>query len=532
MSPGGQARDLAEVLARARHAARAVPGRPAFTFYRAGKRTARLSWYGFVAAIERAACALAERHGVKRGQRVAVLMANNERTPIVVLAIMALGAVAVPLNPTLEPEDWRFVALDSGSMGVVVADELRSKVELLEHALSFVCNDQELCAHVPSGPVPYGHDLAHEPAVILYTSGTTGQPKGVVLSHANLLANGRSMARHFGLHGQAQLAVMPLYHAHALGFGLMTMLASHGHLVLTEGLNAFHWAEIIRVERVHATSLVPTLLPFLLKLRVHALHLPSLKALLVSSAPLSQQLARDFIAGTDIPLVQGWGLSEYTNFATCGDADDGVEASRRQLLTGEWPSIGRPLPGVQMQVRDADGRVLAAGARGELFVRGPSRMLGYFRRGEPPRLQGDWLATGDEGYFDVDERGPLYFITGRIKDLIIRDAEKLSPLAIERRLLQGCPQLLGRVAVVGFTHALHGEEIGAYVETPDGGGELVERLLRCAQELPNGVRPKVVLCGTHPIPRTNTGKVQRARLKTLFDAYATCSGPTVMERAP
>lgn len=527
-----ESRDLAELLIRAGHAVPEVAGRPAFTFYRAGKRTARLSWNGFVAAVERAACALAERHGVKRGQRVAVLMANNERTPVVMLAIMALGAVAVPLNPTLEPVDWRFVALDSGSIGVVIADELRPKAELLEHALGFVCNEVELCAHVPRGPVPYGRDLAGEPAAILYTSGTTGQPKGVVLSHANLLANGRSMARHFGLQGQAQLAVMPLYHAHALGFGLMTMLVSHGHLVLTDGLNAFHWAEIIRVEQVHATSLVPPLLPFLLKLRVHARHLPSLKALLVSSAPLSQQLAHDFLAGTEIPLVQGWGLSEYTNFATCGDVEGGIDSSRRQLLEGEWPSIGRPLPGVQVQVRDADGQVLAPGARGELFVRGPSRMLGYFRRGEPPRLEGDWLATGDEGYFDLDERGPLFFITGRIKDLIIRDAEKLSPLAIERRLLEACPQLHGRVAVVGFTHAVHGEEIGAYIETPDCGGELAARLLRRAQELPNGLRPKVVLCGTRPIPRTHTGKVQRSQLKMLFGAHASCSGPTVMERAP
>jgi long-chain acyl-CoA synthetase len=529
VTPGAptSATDVARLLREVAGAGPQLQDRPAFTFYRAGMRSSRLAWRDLAAAVHRAAAALAERHGVRRGDRVAVLMPNGDRTAVVLLAVMALGAVAVPLNPVQDHAEWSFAARDSGCVGAVVAESMHPHAASLAQATGFLCTDWELCAHEPHGAALSTDDLAQAPAVILYTSGTTGQPKGVVLTHANLLANGRAMARHFGLDGDAQLAVMPLYHAHALGFGLMSALVSGGHLVLSDGLNAFHWQDIVRAEQVRATSVVPTLLPFLLKLRVHADKVPTLKALLVSSAPLSQRLAQDFIDQTGIALVQGWGLSEFTNFATCSDVA-GVEASRRQLAQRAWPSIGRPLPGFDVQVRGDDGTALPAGEKGELHVRGASRMLGYF--GRPP-TDGDWLATGDEGYFEQDEQGPLYFITGRIKDLIIRNAEKVSPLAIEGRLLEACPALQGKLAVVGYAHELNGEEIGAYVEAPDGSGALAACIARAADALPNTLRPKVVLWGTPPIPRTHTGKVQRALLKPMFDPYRAYNGPTRLEAA-
>jgi len=526
------AADLARLLRAARAAGPEALARPALSFYREGRLVERASWAALLADVERASHALASRHGVRRGDRVALLMPNGEHTVAVMLAVLSLGAVAVPLNPTLEPHDWRHAAEDCGACGVVVASPLTARSGELSSTLGFCCSDGSLLR----GPLPPADPscqeaLADAPAVILYTSGTTGAPKGVVLSHANLLANGRAMAAHFGLRGEPQLAVMPLYHAHALGFGLMTMLVSGGHLVLADRFNAFHWTSIIQAEQVRVTSLVPPLLPFLLKLRARAAAVPTLRALLVSSAPLAADLARELIAQTGLPLVQGWGLSEFTNFATCTDLSPLPEPAHHPLLGHAWPSIGRPLPGFEVQVRGPRGDVQAPGLPGELVVRGASRMLGYF--GHPP-AEDEWLATGDEGYFGEDERGPFFFITGRLKDLIIRDAEKLSPLAIERRLLAACPALEGRLAVVGFTHALHGEEIGAYIESQaEGGdavdGEAVQRLLSCADALPDSLRPKVVLCGARPIPRTHTGKVQRRRLRPLFAGHDRCSGPTRLE---
>ena len=166
-------------------------------------------------------------------------------------------------------------------------------------------------------------------AVVLYTSGTTGNPKGVALRQRNLLCNAWSMAQNFGLDATTQLAVLPLYHAHAFGFGLMTALSTGGHLVFTERLEPFTWAEVIRAESVAVTSVVPTLLPMLLAAGVTREKVPTLRAILVSSAPLPRDLARDFEARTRIPLIQGWGLSEYTNFACCLSPDAPAEEHAR-----------------------------------------------------------------------------------------------------------------------------------------------------------------------------------------------------------
>ncbi len=531
------ANDLAELI---RNYAQPGPAgdTPAFSFYAGAECSHRLTHAELARQVQQTAGALATTYSIRRGDRVAVLMANGPAVPVVMLAVMVLGAIVVPLNPTFDATDWIAVSRDSAAVGLVVSDALKEKAAVLAPELRFIASEAELAAHAAGTAEPMASGLADAPAVILYTSGTTGRPKGVMLSHANLLANGRAMATHFGLDRAAQFAVMPLYHAHALGFGLMTALVSRGHLVLANGMNAFHWASIIRAESVQVTSLVPPLLPFLTKVRVRAAQVPSLKAVLVSSAPLPVQLARDFIDRTGLPLVQGWGLSEFTNFATCADADGGLEQSRQQLTGHQWPTIGRPLPGVEVEVRNAVGEPQPAGVKGELCVRGASRMLGYYAQGRPPVEPGDWLATGDEGYFDVDAQGPLFFITGRIKDIIIRDAEKLSPLAIEHHLLQRCPQLEGRIAVVGFEHALHGEEIGAYVtndstEAPLTGeaDALGAALLEAARELGNATRPKVILWGHKPVPRTHTGKVQRMRLKELFTPYDTYSGPTRIECA-
>src|SRR5436309_15501357 len=131
-------------------------------------------------------------------------------------------------------------------------------------------------------------------AVVLYTSGTTGNPKGVALRQRNLIANGWSMARNFRLDHTTQLAVLPLYHAHAFGFGLMTALTTGGHLVFTDRFDPFAWAEIIRAREVAITSVVPTLLPALLQVKITAERVPTLRAIMVSSAPLGVDLARDF----------------------------------------------------------------------------------------------------------------------------------------------------------------------------------------------------------------------------------------------
>jgi long-chain acyl-CoA synthetase len=508
--------DIPALLAAMARLADAQPDRPALTGYKGRARTGHLTYRELLHRVAAAQRHLSAALGISAGDRVAVLSPNRLEIPVLYLATWRLGAALVPLNPGSPPDDWSYVIDHSEAKLLVCDGELINRLPPLR--IPVVRVEDVATPGVAAGP---GASAGGDLAVVLYTSGTTGQPKGVALSQANLLHNGWSMARCFGLDDTSQLAVLPLYHAHALGFGMMSSLSSGGHLVLAERFDPFAWPEIIRRESVTVTSVVPTLLPPLLETRVAASKVPTLRCLLVSSAPLDLSLARAFERHTEIPLVQGWGLSEYTNFACCLSPALPPEHRRALLLEGELTSIGSPLEGTEVTIID-----------GELCVRGPSRMLGYFKD-EPATSaaidEDGWLHTGDEGQVVHQDR-PYFFITGRKKEIIIRGGEKISPLAVERKLLAALPELLGQLVVVGFPHHAQGEEVGAYLELPALEDSLRLGLMAALDALPVDLRPKVVLHGTAPIPRTHTGKIQRRKLQPLFARFAEHKGPVHVER--
>jgi len=171
------------------------------------------------------------------------------------------------------------------------------------------------------------------------------------------------------------------------------------------------------------------------------------------------------------------------------------------------------------------------GVRGELVVRGHSTMIGYYR--DPENTAGTldpdgWLHTGDEGMFRLRHGRPIHFVTGRLKELIIRDAEKFSPLGLERKLVEALPELSGRLVVLGFLHHEHGEEVGAYLEVEECDAGLRERLGRALETLPISERPKVVLHGKEPIPRTHTGKIQRRKMQPWFARWSGHRGQAII----
>jgi len=510
---------------------------PAFSFYRGKLLDGRLSYAELVTRVTVLAGALRSTYGVEAGDRVAVLAPNRLEIPVLVLALLRLGAVVVPLNPTAAPVDWTYILRHSGARGLAVTRDLSAQVpDGARPAFTIFLEDVFSLRGPPSPPTwPPADALAERLAVVLYTSGTTGEPKGVGLRQRNLLSNAWSMARHFHLDGVPQLSVLPLYHAHAFGFGLMTALSTGGHLVFTERLEPFTWAHVVRSESVEVTSVVPTLLPMLLLAGVTREKVPSLRHILVSSAPLPALVARDFESRTKIPLIQGWGLSEYTNFACCVSPDESPEEHARLMFAWEVPSIGPALQGTDVRVVDASGSPVGEETRGELAVRGHSTMQGYF---EDPLAtsraidEEGWLHTGDEGFFRMHGGRQVFFVTGRLKETIIRDAEKYSPARLEQRILETLPELSGKLVVVGFSHRDHGEEVGAYVEWASLDEGARARLLAAVDAMPLAERPKVVLWGARPIPRTHTGKVQRRKMQSWFAPWESYRGGAVLAEIP
>jgi long-chain acyl-CoA synthetase len=519
--------DIPELLAQLAR----LGDKPALSFYRGKTLDGRLTYSELSARVSALASALYGQFKLAPGDRVALLAPNRLEVPVLTLALLRLGAVVVPLNPGSAPEDWAYVLRHSGARGLCATGELTVRVPALE-GLGFTLLVEDALELTSTGAPPPSlpSALAEAMAVVLYTSGTTGNPKGVALRQRNCLANARSMADNFHLEGTTQLAMLPLYHAHAFGFGLMSALSTGGHLVFTERLEPFTWAQVIKIESVEVTSVVPTLLPMLRAAGVTRDKVPTLRHIMVSSAPLPVDVARDFEGATHIPLIQGWGLSEYTNFACCVSPDASAEEHAQLMFGWELPSIGPALPGTEVRVVDSAGADVAEGERGELVIRGPSRMLGYFQDSEATARAIDadgWLHSGDEGFFRIHGGRPVFFVAGRIKEIIIRDAEKYSPLRVEQRLLRAVPELSGRLVVVGFAHKEHGEEVGAYVER--GLEESLRgRLLAAIEALPLPERPKVVLHGELPIPRTHTGKIQRRKMQPWFAAWSQHRGAVVV----
>jgi len=508
---------------------------PALTFYRGKSIDGRLSYAELSARVAALAGALQTGSGVQAGDRVAILSPNRLEIPVLVLALMRLGAIVVPLNPASSAEDWAYVLRHSGARGLCATAELSARVSP-DSRPEFMLKVEELFSiaspdRTGSRAAAAAEDLSERVAVVLYTSGTTGNPKGVALRQRSLIANAWNMATNFRLDATPQLAVLPLYHAHAFGFGLMSALTTGGHLVFTARLEPFTWATVVQAESIAVSSVVPSLLPMLLAAGVTREKVPSLRHLMVSSAPLPIDVARDFEARTRIPLIQGWGLSEYTNFACCVSPEATPEAHARLMLSWEVPSIGPALEGTEVRVDTHGAGPAAEGERGELLVRGHSTMAGYFQDPENTARAIDaegWLRTGDEGFFRLDGGRPVYFVTGRLKEIIIRDAEKYSPLRLERTLVEALPELSGLLVVLGFPHKEHGEEVGAYVQIDALDEPLRARIAAAVQSLPVAERPKVVLHGAEPIPRTHTRKIQRRKMQPWFEAWTAHRGPLVI----
>jgi long-chain acyl-CoA synthetase len=525
--PSPAALDVPSLLALSQHHGE----RTALSFYRGKTLAGRLTYRELLPRVEALAGHLHRDHGVRAGDRVALLAPNRLEVPVLVLALLRLGAVVVPLNPGAAVEDWSYALQHSRARGLFVTHDLEGRVPASVRPAFTLYVEDAFATGAPVPEPPPG--LAEQLAVVLYTSGTTGNPKGVALRQRNVVSNAWSMGENFGLHETTQLAVLPLYHAHAFGFGLMTALVTGGHLVFTERLEPFTWADVIRAETAEVTSVVPTLLPMLLAAGVTREKVPMLRHILVSSAPLPVDVARDFEARTRIPLIQGWGLSEYTNFACCVAPSAPAEERARLMFSWEVPSVGPALAGTEVCVLDTNGASAGEGARGELAVRGHSTMSGYLEDPETTARTIDdngWLHTGDEGFFRMDAGRPVFFVTGRLKEIIIRDAEKYSPLRLERRLVDAAPELSGRIVVLGFPHDVHGEEVGAYVESETVGEATRERLAEAIAAMPVAERPKVVLHGTAAIPRTHTGKIQRRKMQGWFAPWSAHRGPMVFAK--
>lgn len=500
--------------------------RPYLIYYDRGR--SELSYAAFTARVVARARHLTAL-GVGRGDRVATLMHNHPEAPITCFAAWALGASVVPCDLDEDDERLAFVLAHSRAVAALVLAEAEGRAEALRPRAPEVRHwlraepepsrsDLELAA-LDALPAPEPEDEA----LLVYTSGTTGAPKGVILTQQNLLVDALALRRWNRLDRDSGLmCVLPVHHVNGLVASLVTSFAAGARVVLNRRFQTETFWMRLADERVNVVSVMPPLLTFLLEDKEGKAerNLSAFRHLICSAGPLTVELAARFEDRFGLRILHGYGLSETTCYSCMLPLDLSPEAHRAWMREHGFPSIGVPLPCNEMAIHDAAGQALGEGKRGEIVVRGVNVMKGYERRPEADAeaFAHGWFRSGDQGFFLRDEEGrAFFFITGRLEELIIRDGVSLSPFEIDE-VLNAIPGV-ARGLAVGFENRICGEEVGAYVQREPGARIDEEAVLAaCRERLPFAKRPKVVVFGDE-IPVTVTGKHPRVRLRPHFERW-------------
>jgi long-chain acyl-CoA synthetase len=455
------------------------------------------------------------RLGIVPGARVGLYCPNSPEFASVYLAILKAGAVVVPINVMLNPKEIAFVLEDAGANGLFYhvafageAEQVRRLAPGLELAVRIgggPGNDPCLTeVAVPGGRAP---DPSIEPgrdlAAILYTSGTTGRPKGAMLTHRNLMANAASVMQALELRPgrDRMLVVLPMFHAFAATVGMLTPLVHGLSLVVVERFEPRLVSAAIAEHGASVFLGVPSMYTLLLRLEDAELQLwQSVRFCVSGGAAMPAAVMAAFEERFGVPVLEGDGPTECSP-VTCVNPLSG---------TRKRGSVGRPVPGVEMRITGPDGKTLADGVHGEVCVRGPNVMQGYWRQPEETDKSffDDWFRTGDLGYRDADG---YFFLVDRIKDLIITNGMNVYPRVIEEGLYRH--PAVADAAVVGEPHALHGEIPVAYV-VPKAGVSADPRELRdwCKEHLGRHEIPRRVVL-RESLPRNAAGKVLKRELR-------------------
>jgi fatty-acyl-CoA synthase len=476
--------------------------RPDEVALRFGERP--LTWRDVDDATDTLAAGLAER-GLARGDRLGLLLGNRVEFVELCIAAWKLGAVAVPMNVRFTPPEVAFVVEHADCRLVVTEPALAAGVALVRDRQPVLDADALGDVRVTGGRVEIADTADDDAACICYTSGTTGDPKGAVLTHGswNVASQGWAQAVQLTTADRVLLP-FPLAFTGGLAVFLFTYWAG-GRLVLEPGFDPDRAFDLFERERITGFFAVPVIHQTLVDHpRWAAADLSSWRVASSGGAPVPESLIHA-IQARGVPMLQGYSLTEGSAGVTVLPAHDAL----RKL-----GSAGLPVVHAEVRVVDADDRPLPAGEVGEVCVRGPQVMRGYWRNPEATAeaLRGGWLHTGDLGRLDDD--GYL-FVVDRAKDMLISGGLNVYPAEIER-VLAGLPGVV-EVAVVGVPDARWGETPAVVAYTGgaplDGDGVLAA----CRGVLADYKLPRYLVVRDEPLPRNMSGKVLK---RDLRDRYA------------
>jgi long-chain acyl-CoA synthetase len=479
------------------------------TYFLAPDTGTTLSFGGLDRSCRRVAALLARRAGAP-GAHVSLVMPNGIATLRILLGALAGGYCVNPVNLLSQPEQMAYVLEHSDSTLVFASPQWSATVGTLVAGLPRTVEVVEVDADAPSIPGERAEDdgfaLPHvspgQLALLMYTSGTTGKPKGVMLAQSNLVANAYAIGSEHRLGPSDRVtAVLPLYHINAFAVTMLAPLAHGGSLAMPPRFSASRFWELATRHGCTWLNLVPTMVSYLLEGDAPPREsLAHVRFCRTASAPLAPEHLVAFERKFGIGVIETMGLTETVAPAFSNP----WEAASRKV-----GSVGRP-SGCEARVADERGETLPDGTPGEILIRGPQVMRGYYKNEAATAAAfhpGGWLRTGDVGVRDADG---FFFITGRIKELIIKGGENIAPREIDEVLL-GHPAVLD-AAAVGIPDRHYGQEIMVCViRKPGATCEEDELRSFCLARLGPFKTPKVIRF-VEELPRGPSGKVQRLKL--------------------
>ncbi|MFI6903751.1 class I adenylate-forming enzyme family protein [Nonomuraea sp. NPDC050394] len=451
-----------------------------------------------LAARARRVCGGFVAAGVRPGDRVAVMMATSPDVAIVYQALWAAGAVVTPIVFLVGPEELRHILADSGAVAVVTSPELVETVRLaVPDEVRVFLDTGELEEAPEHGPVTVD---AGDLAALMYTGGTTGRAKGVKLSHRGLWQVAKdafAMSHQEGLN--RAIVPVPLSHAYGLIITVAEMHAEEPQqAVLMRWFEPKPFLALAAGQRAQFGTVVPSMIQMLLAEPLEEHPLPDLAFLTCGAAPLGRETLVEFerrMPGTQI--LEGYGMTETSAVTTFNPP------GRRRI-----GSVGLPLPGYTLTIRDNSGESIEPGDIGEICIRGTSLMLGYWGGLSSPIVDGE-LRTGDIGCLDDD--GYLY-VVDRKKDLIIRGGFNVFPRDVEDTLNRHPDVVMS--GVVGRPDPRHGEEVVAFVQLRPGAEIAEEELIAWVRDRVGRVKYPREVHFVDTIPVTSVLKIDRKELRT------------------
>lgn len=453
--------------------------------------------------------------GVRRGEHVALMLPNVAEFTVAYFACHYVGAAVVPINVLLMPDEIAYHLDDSDAVALIawrdVLDRAKAGFERAQSCRELiVAGSNSAGAHAMSELEDAGAPVqelpatdASDTAVILYTSGTTGRPKGAELTHFNMFYNADSASRAHGIDDSTTaLAVLPLFHSFGQTVIQNATMMRGGTVVLLPRFEAQAAYDAIERHNVTFFAGVPTMYFALLNHPAADRHdLASLKMCVSGGAPMPVEVMRSFMSKCKSEMMEGYGLSETSPLASCHNL----------AKSGKPGSVGTPIWGVEFRlVDDADRVVEESGVAGEICIKGHNIMKGYYKRPEATAeaVRDGWFKTGDIATRDDDG---YYFIVDRKKDMILRGGYNVYPREVEEVLY--AHDAIAEAAVIGLAHQSLGEEVCAIVALKPGKNLAAEELTAfCKERLAAYKYPRVIEFLAE-LPKGPTGKILKRELR-------------------